>query len=209
MKKLLGVLILGMFAISLAIAANGAQLRDGSGEMHEAVVAAGGQNGSAQQVMAHMREKMNVGDERYFNSKGLKLRKIANDEVELMMNQTRVRSRLNISEEGNGTMIRARMSNGRNAEIKIMPETASARALQRLRLKNCNETRNCTIELKEVGQGDQARAAYELRAEKNFRVFGLFKSRSEVTTQIDAETGEEIRTRKPWWSFLASEESEE
>jgi len=31
----------------------------------------------------------------------------------------------------------------------------------------------------------------------------------DVSAQIDAETGEIIRVKKPWWAFLASEPEEE
>jgi len=30
-----------------------------------------------------------------------------------------------------------------------------------------------------------------------------------VEAQVDAETGEIIRVKKPWWAFLASEPAEE
>ncbi|MBW2982153.1 DUF2202 domain-containing protein [Candidatus Woesearchaeota archaeon] len=110
----------------------------------------------------------------------------------------------NLSQEGE--RVRARLSNGRNADIKIMPETASETALQRLRLRNCDE--NCTIELKEVGSGEQAKAAYELRAQRNARVFGIFRARMNVQAQVDAETGEMLQVRKPWWAFLATEAEE-
>jgi len=128
--------------------------------------------------------------------------------MEMKENGNTIRTRLNLSTEGNGSQLRIMLSNGRNAEIKIMPETASERALQRLRLKNCNESQNCTIELKEVGEGNKTRAAYEVKAEKTFKILGLFRNREKVLTQIDAETGEEIQTRRPWWSWLASEVDE-
>lgn len=130
-----------------------------------------------------------------------------NGDLELTENQARARTMLNLSEDA-VKGLQAKLSNGRNAQVKIMPETASERALERLRLKNCNESNNCTIELKEVGQGNQTRAAYEVRAEKDFRVLGIFRNRAQVYSEIDAETGEEIQTRRPWWSFLASEEDE-
>jgi hypothetical protein len=101
-----------------------------------------------------------------------------------------------------------RLSNGRNARIKIMPDIASERALSRLRLKVCNETRDCTIELKEVGEGNKTRAVYEARARKTFRILGFIKNRQEVRTRIDAETGEEIEVRRPWWAWMATEEEE-
>ena len=30
----------------------------------------------------------------------------------------------------------------------------------------------------------------------------------DVEAQVDAETGKVIRTKKPWWAFLASEPAE-
>lgn len=103
------------------------------------------------------------------------------------------------------------LSNGRNAEIKIMPDTASERALERLKLKVCNEENNCTIELKEVsakGEGNVS-LAYELKRERRAKVLGLINTGMDVEAQIDAETGEVIKTNKPWWAFLASEPEEE
>jgi hypothetical protein len=121
-----------------------------------------------------------------------------------------VKTKLQLHNEGNASRLKVRLANGQNAEIKIMPETASQKALERLRLKNCNQTiNNCTIELKEVGQGNKTRAVYEAKVKKKFRLFGVFKSEKEVMTQIDAETGEELKTKRPWWSWMASEEEVE
>ena|SRR3989344_415240 len=54
-------------------------------------------------------------------------------------------------DEDNG--LRARLSNGRIAEIKIMPSRASAIAIARLNMNACSEENNCTIVLKETGNG--------------------------------------------------------
>jgi len=106
----------------------------------------------------------------------------------------------------NRTRLNMALSNGRNAEVKVMPNVASETALQRLRLKDCSG--NCSIELKEVGAGENARAAYEVKTQRSSRVFGIFRVRMNVQAQVDAETGEVIRTNKPWWAFLASEPEE-
>lgn len=98
--------------------------------------------------------------------------------------------------------------NGKNMEVKIMPDTASERALERLKLNVCSEENNCSIELKEVGNGNQTKAAYEVKVEKQARVLGLFKTKMQVQAQVDAENGEVIQTKKPWWAFLASESEE-
>lgn len=106
------------------------------------------------------------------------------------------------------TRFYAQLSNGRNAEVKIMPDVASETALTRLRLRVCSAENNCSIELKEVGRGDNAELAYELRVRKEARVFGLFRTRMQVSAEVNAENGEIIRTGKPWWAFLASESEE-
>ena len=87
-----------------------------------------------------------------------------------------------------------------------MPDVASETALQRLRLRNCDE--NCSIELREVGVGGQARMVYETKTQRNSRVFGLFGARMDVQAQVDAETGELVYVNKSWWAFLASEPEE-
>ena len=86
------------------------------------------------------------------------------------------------------------LSNGRNAEIKIMPETASERAVERL------GELNFTIQLKEVGND---KVAYELTGNKEGRFLGIFKIIARVQAQIDAETGD-VKIIKPWLAFLAS-----
>lgn len=109
-------------------------------------------------------------------------------------------SSLELTEDEAG--MRVRLSDGRDADVKVMPETASERALERLRLTACAE--GCRIELKEVGDGERRRAVYELRVEKEAKLLGLFRTRMRVEAQVDAETGD-VTQRKPWWAFLASE----
>ncbi len=128
------------------------------------------------------------------------------DRLRLRVRDAEAHTDLEITSDGQ--KLRATLSNGRKAEIKIMPDTASERALARLRLKVCNETRNCTLELKQVGEGNQSRLAYEVQAERHSRILGLFQAKMEVRAQVDAETGEVISVGKPWWAFLATEPEE-
>ncbi|VVB79776.1 Uncharacterised protein [uncultured archaeon] len=119
-----------------------------------------------------------------------------------------VESELNVTEEidnENKTVVKAHFSNGKESEIKVMPETASARAIERLKLKVCSEENNCTIVLKEVGQGNETRAMYLVSAEKDSKVIGLFNAKMHVEAEIDAETGNVTKENKPWWAFLASQ----
>jgi hypothetical protein len=111
----------------------------------------------------------------------------------------------NLTQEGN--KIRAMLSNGRNAEIKIMPDQAAERALERLRLKNCVEG-SCTIELKEVGNDNETRMAYQIKKKAKARFLGIFPAKANVEAEIDAETGEVIKTKKPWFMSIRPETDE-
>lgn len=120
------------------------------------------------------------------------------------------------SSDDNGPILRAKFSNGANAEIKIMPDTASASALEALRLHVCSEVNNCTIVLKDVGQReddsdeigddtDNRRLRYEVRAVKKYRMFGIFARDVEVRAQISAADGSVIDTDRPWWAAVSSD----
>ena len=139
-----------------------------------------------------------------FDKQGEKLRlRVENHMAETMLNITEE------LDEDNETVLKVKDSNGNLRIIKIMPDTVAERALERLRLKNCVEEEGCSIELKEVGQGEQAKLAYEMKTQRQSKVFGLFGARMQVQAQVDAETGEIVRVNKPWWAFLASEPAEE
>ena len=55
---------------------------------------------------------------------------------------------------------------------------------------------------------NQVRAVYEVQAQRNSKVLGIFSARMQVQAQVDAETGETIQLNKPWWAFLAVEPDE-
>ena len=144
------------------------------------------------------------------DGKMIRVQNQANNRIRLEAEGVSADCACNLTQEQiqNRTRLNAKLSNGRNAEIKIMPNTASERALERLRLRVCSEENNCSIELKEVGEGEQAKLAYEMKVQKQSKFLGLFRKRMQVKAQIDSETGEVIRTKKPWWAFLASEPEE-
>lgn len=115
----------------------------------------------------------------------------------ITVDKTEVNTTLELEVENgtnNKTRIRARMSDGRKAEVKIMPETASLRARERLGELGFN------ITLKEVGK----KAVYDVEGEKEAKVLGMFKKRARVNAEIDAETGEVTKVKKPWWAFAAT-----
>ena len=87
-----------------------------------------------------------------------------------------------------------------------MPDRASAVALSKMRAK-C-EQRNCTIELKEVGAQNKTRLAYIVETEKESKIFLIFKKKMPVKAEVDAETGEVLSLKKPWWAFIAKEQDD-
>ena len=215
---LVGILLVGMIGFVLAEQgnlektsmqerlSNNTQARE---ELREELQANAQERKELQsEVRENIRQTLKDGEELNFAEKRIIMRRINSQIMELRTLKTKIRTRLNLTNGTNASELRARLSNGRNAQIKIMPDTASERALARLRLKYCNETTNCTIELKEVGEGNRTRAVYEARARKTFKLFGFIKNHEDVLTRIDAETGEEIEIKRPWWAWMASESDE-
>lgn len=77
-------------------------------------------------------------------------------------------------------------------EIKIMPDTASEKAIERL------GDLGWTIELKDTGK-------YHVRAEKKARLFFIIPVTEDVKLEIDGQTGEVISESGSWWGFLAKD----
>ena len=169
-----------------------------------------GQQKVEDKVEQTVRQRLKTGNYVSENGKQIRVEARENNRFKLESNGMAAETGLKMSQEmvGNRTMLKANLSNGRNAEIKIMPDTASERALERLRLKVCSEENGCQIELKETGKGEEIRAVYEVKAQKQAKVFGLFKARMKVNAEVDAETGEVIKSKRPWWAFLATESEE-
>ncbi len=140
--------------------------------------------------------------------KNMTIREVSEDKREMIIDKINTRTGLNLTVEDldNETSLGAWLSNGRHALVKVMPNTASKKAIERLKLKVCNESNNCTIELKEVGIGNKTKLAYEIKAEEESKVLFLFKNRMKVIAEVDGETGEIISARRPWWSFLAKKQ---
>jgi hypothetical protein len=156
---------------------------------------------------SNLQNQIRVQSGNYENSNGEQMQIQTENGFRLKVEGVEAKSSMEINQEQsqNKTMLKTQLSNGKNAEIKVMPNTASEKAIQRLQLKVCSSENSCQIELKEVGTGEQVKVAYEVKAQKEAKVLGLFKTKMQVQAQVDAETGEIIQTKKPWWAFLASE----
>lgn len=109
---------------------------------------------------------------------------------------------IDLEEDTNGTeyRLRARFM-GNVTDIKIMPDTASEIALERLRALNISN-----ISLKEIHHKNIPRIVYNIETNKHGRFLGVFKLSLKFNAEVDPETGEVIGINKPWWAFLVSGE---
>ena len=163
--------------------------------------------GQETKVQAQTATQAKAGNYQTEKGQSMQIREQSQNKMQLSSGGVSANTGMKMTQEKvqDKTKLKVQLSNGRNAEVKVMPNTASEKAIERLQLKVCSAENNCQIELKEVGKGEQVRAAYEVHAEKEAKLFGLFKTKMQVQAQVDAENGEVIQSKKPWWAFLASE----
>jgi len=129
---------------------------------------------------------------------------------ELRVNNTTAKTDLNVTAETNSagiTKFKIILKNGSERDIKIMPDAASKKALEKLRIKTCSIDNNCTIQLKDVGSGNAKNIQYEVKLERHSKILGIFPKKMLVSAYVDAETGD-IKVHKPWWAFIATEPAE-
>lgn len=88
------------------------------------------------------------------------------------------------------------ISTGEEVEIKITPERAKEKATEALAESNLEMT------LKENPYSGTP-LSYHYTTAKEARVFGIFKTTTTISAEVDVETGE-VKVKKPWWSFLAT-----
>ena len=96
------------------------------------------------------------------------------------------------------------LSDGNIISVQLSSQEARTKAESELDVEDCS---NCEISLVEINVKGESRAVYRVTAEKEARVFGLFKTTMNVYMDIDVETSTVIAVHKPWWGFLASESS--
>jgi hypothetical protein len=101
--------------------------------------------------------------------------------------------------ENNESELKAVLSDGSSARIRVLPERAKEIALERLRARNVT---NLTLE--EIRHENIPRVVYNIESNENGRFLGVFKLRLRTQAQIDTETGEIISINRPWWAFLVS-----
>lgn len=202
------ILLVNLFSFSIVHAEqNQNQVSAGN-----SVQNSGDESNLQNRIQENIQEREEIKEQLKENMKErVELKKETQNLIRLKIRNVSAHTTLDITEEfdeNNNTLLVFKSSNGKNRIIKIMPDTASERALERLRLKVCSEENNCTIELKEVPVKKALKLVYELQVQKHYRLFGLFEAKAQNKVQVDAENGEIIQEKKPWWAFLASESEE-
>lgn len=214
MKKIF-CMIVGIFMLSLVFAAQEGIHEQGTGLENPELMgeSQGGGQGltEGEGVGEGQKIQLQIGEHIGIDGQHMMIRQEANNQVRLEVGGKSAGSLMNINQEMVGDRIRlsTQLSNGRDVEIKVMPDVASETAMERLRLKTCSEESGCLIELKEVGAGEKVNLAYEVKTQRQSKLFGLFGAKMNVQAQVNAETGEVLGVGKPWWAFLASEPMEE
>ncbi|MBU0893818.1 MAG: hypothetical protein KKF48_03885 [Nanoarchaeota archaeon] len=77
----------------------------------------------------------------------------------------------------------------------ILPDQVQEKIRQRIKQKTCECDK---IELTED-------AIYEVQAKKKARLFWIIPVREKARIQVNAENGEILKFRNPWWGFLAND----
>jgi uncharacterized membrane protein YfhO len=84
--------------------------------------------------------------------------------------------------------------NGNETKEIILPDEAKEKIQNKTRTKLQNESINLTEE-----------GNYEINAKKEAKLLWAIPIKERVRAQVNAETGEIIRTRNSWWGFLAKD----
>ena len=83
---------------------------------------------------------------------------------------------------------------GNETKKIILPDQIKEKVEERIRIK----LENPNITLNEDGY-------YQIQTKKKARLFLLFPVREKIQLQLDAENGEVVKIRNPWWGFLAKD----
>ncbi|NPA38235.1 MAG: DUF2202 domain-containing protein [Candidatus Nanohaloarchaeota archaeon] len=96
-------------------------------------------------------------------------------------------------------------ANAGNAGMGARPQPKLSQEEVKARIKMVlgHECQSCQVQLKYKKVNGVEKPVYEVKEEKEAKLFGLFRVKAEVKAEIDAENGEVLEVKKPWWSFLA------
>src|SRR3989344_2067649 len=85
---------------------------------------------------------------------------------------------------------------GNKVTIKTMKVISEGQELTRSTLKVKG------IEIKEIQEGERLNTVFKATAKKTGKILGVFNTAINLETLINTQTGEIVKTAKPWWAFL-------
>lgn len=110
---------------------------------------------------------------------------------------------LEIEQGENDSELRAVLSNGERARLRLLPDEARERILERLKALNIE---NMTLE--EITDRNVPKVVYNIKTNKQGKFLGVFKLAMKVEGRVDPETGEILDINKPWWAILVAGEDD-
>src|SRR3989344_3870555 len=139
------------------------------------------------------------------NKVTIKTMKVISEGQELTRSTLKVKgveinTKLSVTEKINqngDVSIKARLSTGEEQDITVMPDEALQKAIEELQT-----TEGFSIELKEIQEGERLNTVFKATAKKTGKILGVFNTAINLETLINTQTGEIVKTAKPWWAFL-------
>lgn len=121
---------------------------------------------------------------------------IVRERIRFKDGEFEIRTRLRV--EGDEDNLSTLTSDGRRHRIKINPEMAKARIRERWG----NGLNISNISLEEVKHKNLPAVFYKIQTSHQGRFLGIFKMILKAETLVDAEEGEVLEIKVPWWAFL-------
>ncbi|MFH1521997.1 MAG: PepSY domain-containing protein [archaeon] len=235
MRKLLILMMLGIFCVSFVFAA------DGSGSQQVQVQSENAGEGNVIQAQNRTQEGNMVQTQT--RTQAEVMTQARTQEVTQERNKLKVQSQSQECPDNctcSGSVTKCQLQEGREMTVRagnsgnIIIQSKGINAETKVELyqsdgkvygvfKN-NQTKNINILPDQVK--DRVRAGvgvsvedevieldedgvYQIQAKKRAKLFGLFSIKERVRMEVDSETGEVMRVRNSWWGFLAKDEDDQ
>jgi hypothetical protein len=147
------------------------------------------------QMIRERKGELKAGNYTGALGQALQVREMVRGLKELRVNNISVETELNITQEtgdDNTTRLKVKLRKGMEKEIKVLPDSAMQISMEKVKLSECNEENNCTMKLIELVDGQDVKVVYKFNAMKEKKFLWIFKYKSKVKTNVDAETSEII-----------------
>lgn len=237
MKKLLVIIILGVFLVSFAFAAND---KNNNGNLQQSQVQT---ENTGEDSMIQTKNQIQEGEMIQTQTKAKVMTQARIQEITQEGNKLKIQSQTQecpVDCECTGSVTKCQLQEGREMTIRagnsgnMIIQSKGVDAETKVELyqsegevygmfKN-NQTKNIKIFPDQVEERVRARikanvesevieldeeGVYQVQARKRAKLLGLFSVRERVRMEINSETGEVMRVRTSWWGFLARDEVEQ